>query len=440
MKITHFSNSFILIECEGIVICCDPWVGKANYGGWHSFPEFDKSQLINKLEDVDIVYISHVHDDHLDTRFLIESNLISKKFIIKNFTFKTLLNRLKSIGVHDIHEIEPFEIFSIGGMNISILPQMSTNSDDLDEDIEYDLDTSLILSDGVHTFFNQVDTPYSTSDYKSLISWIETNYGKITIAALMAGAASEYPHRFLNINRCAEKDRIVKNSLIKLVEKLKILKPHFYFPAGGTYIIPGKFYPLNVLIAQPTVSQIIETLNNYKICTNFLHLEGGNSVNINSRNNNSVQFYNEILPVSNDFIKSIENHKSDKYDYETEVSEISLETIAKKFDIAAFNWNNVIAIKNIEIEQDIKFVLYKDLKMNDELSEILDNPIGQFNLYSNLKESKGCLTINIDHRSFYLCLLRKKVWNGTLGALCLFEREPNVFYPSVTFSLNYLIV
>jgi len=36
-------------------------------------------------------------------------------------------------------------------------------------------------------------------------------------------------------------------------------------------------------------------------------------------------------------------------------------------------------------------------------------------------------------------LIRKKVWNGTIGALCLFERTPNVFYPSVTFSLNYLI-
>ena len=74
------------------------------------------------------------------------------------------------------------------------------------------------------------------------------------------------------------------------------------------------------------------------------------------------------------------------------------------------------------------------------MTKIVDNPIIEFELNSNLIKSKGCLIIHIDFRSFYLCLIRKKVWNGTIGALCLFDRKSNVFYPSVTISLNYLVI
>ena len=440
MKITHLSNSFIVIEINGIKICCDPWVGKANYGGWHSFPEFDKNGLMNYLNDVDIVYISHLHDDHLDTDFLIESKLFEKGFIIKNFKFKTLLNKLKFIGVQNISELEPFEIFLWKGVHFSILPQMSTNSDDLDEDVEYDLDTSLIVSHGKNVFFNQVDNPYSTSDYLKLKNWIETNYGKITIAALMAGAASEYPHLFLNINRISEKKVIVENSLKRLVEKLNILNPDYYFPAGGTYIIPGKFNVLNSLIAQPTIFEIQEVLKTSDIRTKFLFLEGGNSVEFKSDNNESIVLSNVVSPESIDKIFSIDNHKYDSYDYENEINDLSFDKVTSLFERAKRNWEDMILKLNIDVEQDVFFILYRDLELNNDGNSISSNSIGELEIKSNLIKSKGRLVIHIDLRAFYLCLIRKKVWNGTIGALCLFERVPNIFYPNVTFSLNYLVV
>ena len=59
----------------------------------------------------------------------------------------------------------------------------------------------------------------------------------------MAGAASEYPHLFLNINRISEKKVIVENSLKRLVEKLNILNPDYYFLIEDDYIpISKDFY------------------------------------------------------------------------------------------------------------------------------------------------------------------------------------------------------
>lgn len=437
MQITHFSNSFILIETNNLKICCDPWVGRANYGGWHSFPEFDLNELISKLQDVDIVYISHIHDDHLDTQFLIKSGLIKKKFVIKKFIYKTLFNRLKSIGVERVFELDPYEKFVVDRVSMSILPQITSNSSEIDEDVEYDIDTSIIISDGTTVFFNQVDNPYSSHDYNKLYEWIDCNYGKITIAALMAGAASEYPHNFLTIDKAAEKKKIVINVLNKLVEKLNILKPKFYFPAGGTYFIPGKMNVLNSLIAQPTLIEIRETLINNKINVNLLDLEGGKSILFI---NNSFYLENNINPISNRLENSIHNHKNDLYDYEIENINIDFEIIRKIFDLAKINWLEVINDKKIQIEQDVKFQIYTNLNIDKSLSKVIDNQIGQIELKSNLLEKKGDLIVHIDIRAMYLCLIRKKVWNGTIGALCLFERYPNVFYPSVTFSLNYLIL
>jgi UDP-MurNAc hydroxylase len=356
MKITHLSNSFILIESQNVKICCDPWVGRANYGGWHSFPEFEKNDLINYLKDFDIVYISHLHDDHLDTKFLKESGLYNKKFIIKKFQYNTLYNRLKSIGVNEIYELEPFELFTYNGIKLSILPQMATNSSEIDEDVEFDLDTSLIVADQDIVFFNQVDNPYSISDYQELSKWIEINYGKITITALMAGAASEYPQAFLNINRISEKERIINNEIERIVKVLDILKPIYYFAAGGTYFIPGNLYKLNSFVALPNTEQIKNELHLNNISTTFLELEGGKSVTIDAANKSLIT--TAIQNISNDMSISIENHKNDLYDYEVDVNDISFNALVELFSISKINWEKELVNKNIKIEQDLEFIIY----------------------------------------------------------------------------------
>lgn len=440
MKITHLSNSFILIDLENIKICCDPWVGVANNGGWHSFPEYDREALIKSLQEVNYVYISHLHDDHFDSKFLIDSQLINKIILIKKFKFKTLYNKLKSIGANEIIELEPYEIFKIDKVSMSILPQMSSNSDELDEDVEYDIDTSFIVSEENFVFFNQVDNPYSLKDYSDLKHWIDINYGNITIASLLCGAAGEYPQAFLNIDREGEKNNIIDNSLNKLVDTLKVLNPLSCFMAGGTYFIPGKFYQLNSLIAQPTFNQVYEKLKGSSSNVNLLSLEGGNSVSV--INSGGIKFHieNNITPICSDIHKSILSHKLDLYDYELEDIIISGSLISQIFEMAKSNWSTIVDDLAIKIEQDIRFFIYDDINYDGFQNKIIGDHIYEFGLESNLDKSLGSLIIHMDLRSFYLCLIRAKIWNGTLGSLCIYDRVPNVFYPSVTFSLNYLVI
>ena len=94
MIIKHFVNSFVIIKNKKIRIACDPWIGKANYGGWHSYPLIDKRLVLSNLRTCKYIYISHLHSDHFCPELLQDLDLEKTHFIIKNFKLKTLKNNL----------------------------------------------------------------------------------------------------------------------------------------------------------------------------------------------------------------------------------------------------------------------------------------------------------------------------------------------------------
>ena len=102
--------------------------------------------------------------------------------------------------------------------------------------------------------------------------------GNIDLACIAVGAASEYPQCFPDIDRQYEKTRIIDSSLNTFSDQLNILENKYFFPAGGTYIIPGKFSSLNDYVAQPVFEQLESTVISSDSCKNIYYLEGGNSV------------------------------------------------------------------------------------------------------------------------------------------------------------------
>ena len=67
-------------------------------------------------------------------------------------------------------------------------------------------------------------------DYKKVKKFVsEKMNAKVHVCSFNVGAASEYPHCFLNINRDKEKKRIIKKSIDNAKKKLNILKPDIFF-------------------------------------------------------------------------------------------------------------------------------------------------------------------------------------------------------------------
>jgi len=437
LKITHYSNSFLSIESQGERLICDPWVGKANWGGWQSFPEYSLPSLAEHLGDVRWIFLSHLHDDHFHPDTLKHCGLLDREFIIKRFQSPVLRDRLKRLGVTRIHEVEPFTINNFGPFEIAIFPQMTSNSSALEDDVNYDLDTSIVIkADGV-VFFNQVDNPLSLNDLTLIRDYIVQQLGAIDVTCIMSGAASEYPHLFLGIDQVSEKRRIVDRSLDDLGDWLRLLKPKYFFPAGGTYLIPGWMSVYNDNIAQPDFAEISNFIHDSELPVRTVSLEGGLFLELSSTSN-QTQIGLDISPIETNRKLATEMHRTDSYLYE-ELSVPHWQTLVMMLDAARHNWERKVNQDAIGIRQSIRFDIYPKLRVDGGVPDE-SRGVNRYQLYSAVEAVAGNLIIHIDQRALFGCLTRRLVWNGVLGSLCLYERKPNVHFPTDVFSLNFLTI
>ena len=73
MKLTHIASATTLIEHDGIKILTDPWlIGDEFYGSWTHYPPIDVD--FSRFDDVDFIYISHIHQDHMSRETLDKIN------------------------------------------------------------------------------------------------------------------------------------------------------------------------------------------------------------------------------------------------------------------------------------------------------------------------------------------------------------------------------
>ncbi len=437
MKITHYSNSFISVRSQGDHIVCDPWMGKANTGGWHSFPEYPVDHLACHLSDARMIFLSHLHDDHFHPETLKALGLLDRDFVIKKFKTPIMRERLKRLGVTRIHELDPFTVNHLGPFEIAIFPQMTSNSSALVDDLNYDLDTSIAIKAEGKIFFNQVDNPLSTADVTLVRDWIFSQMGKVDIACLMSGAASEYPHLFLGIDQEGEKRRIVDKSLKELMTWLELLEPTFYFPAGGTYLIPGWLSAFSHNIAQPTYQEISHLIQQRKLKVRPLALEGGYSIDICS-DHTLTRTEPKVVPIEVCRRIATIMHSTDPYDYEM-VATPPVAQILEILDAAHENWLKKVNADELHIVQSICFKIYSELSQKGGIPD-KELELGSYQLFQSGNKESGELIIHIDKRALFGCLTRRFVWNGVLGSLCLYERSPNRHYPTDFFSINYLVL
>lgn len=435
MKVTHYSNSFISVRSQGEHIVCDPWMGKANTGGWQSFPEYPVDQLAGHLADARWIYVSHLHDDHFHPRTLQALGLLDREFIIKRFQTPILRERLKKLGVSRVVELDPFVVNQVGSFQVGIFPQMTSNYSGLVDDVNYDLDTSIAFKAGGTVFFNQVDNPLSMQDVIQVRDWIFENLGRIDIACRMSGAASEYPHLFLGIDQVGEKARIVERALNDLADWLRLLDPTFYFSAGGTYLIPGWMGSYSHSVAQPNYQEISQLINQLGLRARPLALEGGYSFDI-SVEQAQISTSPEVMPVQADLQAAIRMHSADPYDYEVLVAP-TFDKVLEMLRLAQENWQKRVQQDALKITQSIRFEIYRALAVVDGKPDQAEN-LGGYRLFGSSEETTGELTIHIDQRALVGCMTRRFIWNGVLGALCLYERIPNRHFPTDVFSLNFL--
>jgi UDP-MurNAc hydroxylase len=103
MKITYHNSACVTIEDQNVKILCDPWLKNGEfYGSWAIYPPYDFKS--SEFEDIDYIYISHIHPDHFSSQTL---SSLNKKIpiLIHKFHSSFLKNNIEKLG-YEVIEIE----------------------------------------------------------------------------------------------------------------------------------------------------------------------------------------------------------------------------------------------------------------------------------------------------------------------------------------------
>jgi len=104
MKITQLNSASVLIEevsqKSKVKILCDPWLeGEEYIGSWAIYPPYDFKP--ENFQDVDFIYVSHIHSDHVSSKTLLKLNK-NIPILIHNFPEKFLKNKIERLGFKTI--------------------------------------------------------------------------------------------------------------------------------------------------------------------------------------------------------------------------------------------------------------------------------------------------------------------------------------------------
>ena len=253
VKITLLSHACLLIETPDIKFATDPWiVGPAFASGWWNAkePPVDWQKIIN---DVDFIYMSHNHNDHLN-EFTLEQINKNMKFIVPDFKNKSVERPLNNLGFQNIAPIKPKDTYIEKDCSFNIYQ----SGDDRD-------DSGLLMNYKGFKFLTSVDS-------------VNLNNGdlpkKVTVyASSFAGGSSGFPLMFERMEQTpiipksdVAYERIVRDNeqrkkaiLFQNLQTLKAdvkktiynTKAQFYLPYAGFYKVDNDYVTANDTLLEP---------------------------------------------------------------------------------------------------------------------------------------------------------------------------------------------
>ena len=253
MKLTFFQSSAVMIETKGVKILCDPWLVDGElYGSWNHYPPIDFQP--QNFNDVDFIYLSHIHQDHFSKKSLSKLNK-DIPVIIHNYENKILRENIKEMGfkVNELNHNDRTHLKNQVFINILA-------ADNCDPSICYkyfgcapleskygstSIDTMSVIDDQDNVLVNTNDCPFELSF--TAATTLKEKYSKIDMLLVGYTSASAYPQCFTlsEAEKIREKERMQQDFLKKAENYVNLFEPDYFMPFAGRYTLAGKLAPLN---------------------------------------------------------------------------------------------------------------------------------------------------------------------------------------------------
>jgi UDP-MurNAc hydroxylase len=257
MKVQWFRSATVGIETKnGTKILCDPWLTDGAFiGSWFHWPPLnDEYEEILKM-DWDYLYISHLHPDHFDRKFVADLARKNRKVKVLSPKFENpwLHRAIVNCGFDEtrINVLESNKRYTFADLSVRILTADYCNPLDCGVSIpcstagnqKSTIDSLAIFEADGNKILNANDA-LAVKSIENLWPVI----GEVDLLMGHFGGAGPFPQCFLDIEddlkitRATETARMFVKRLGLAANKTRA---KFVFPYAGQYVLGGKLTSLN---------------------------------------------------------------------------------------------------------------------------------------------------------------------------------------------------
>ena len=443
MKITFLTSASVIIEDDGVKILTDPWfVDGEFYGSWAHYPPYEFKK--EDFDDIDYIYISHIHPDHCSVKTLEKLNK-HIPILIHNFHFKYLKEQIERLGFQ-VQELDHNKKIQLkNNLHIKILAADNCNPEicmkyfgcGLAEKTfgSTSIDSMCVIDNENEVIVNTNDCPFELGQTSA--SLIKTQYGHIDFLLLGYSSATAYPQCFDldSIELKKSQKEIIQSFLSRGESYVNLFEPKYFMPFAGRYVLSGKNHSLTWKKATPELEEAAFFFNNSSNIDHSKH----KCIILNSKSTfdmSNEKISESYVPINKDerydYVEKVLSKI--KYDYELD-DEPTFDELQKLIPKSYERFEKIR--KQLNFSSDTKVII--DLP-ESKLLVISTNGQGYEIIKNNEFNFKKFLQLKTDSK--LLCRLLKGPqfahWNNAeIGSHLMFKRNPNIYERGLFYCLNF---
>lgn len=406
---------------NGTRVLCDPWLVDGVFeGSWCHFHKLKTTP--QDVQDVDAIYVSHLHPDHYDERFFDFDR--SKPIIVLDHGPNFLIKKLESRNFTNLIRIKNGQTVTFREFEITMFAPFAKHNFH-DAAVGNLIDSAMVIScDGV-VAFNAND---NTASIEAGIM-LRERFGSIDLAMMNFNAAGPYPSCFDNLTleqKYSEQARIIERNFNHMRNVLLAMQPQYLLPFAGAFVLGGDLHPKNAYLGTTTWDACAEWMQLHGVGeTQVITLREMDRLNVKTGavdkpyipiDTVEVERYiatelallrypyqSEAMPVENQLVQAIERAAA------------GMKTRMERFGIHS---DFTVILRAF----DKRYVIYPEFQP----------------LSHDMPTASHTLECSMDERLLEAILTRRAQWNNAeVGCHINFIRTPNQYEPDLHTGLQF---
>ena len=240
MQITFLGQAGLFVETRYGSILCDPWFNPAFFASWVPFPSNEGIDR-EMIGHPDYLYVSHLHHDHFDPRFLAERVSKEATVLLPDYPLDHLEKELRALGFSKFVHTKNGELVQVNGLRVAILALVAPTDGPIG-------DSALMLDDGETRVFNQNDSHPMDLDALQTLGPFDAHFLQFS-GAIWYPMVYDFPRRMKEA--LGHKKRI--NQQARAFQYAEQIGAAHVFPsAGPPCYLDDDLFSLNDLDRDPT--------------------------------------------------------------------------------------------------------------------------------------------------------------------------------------------